>query len=126
LLILALIYLIAGGSLPSGLALCLGYDGHMAIETLGQGGCAPGLENDVSCSGEAVDPCDPCGRCIDIVPYSSSAVFKLTFSSLLVVAYSRIPAGVRDSAIPSFRTIPPDVPLSVPSLVSLRTTVLLI
>lgn len=130
LLIVALIYLLAGGGLPSGLALCLGYDGHVAFETLAQaGGCASELEDGPSCcacESKAFEVCDHCGSCIDIAPLSSGKVSNSTFSSFLFVAFSRFPAGMHDAAIPSSRTIPPDVPLFVSSLAALRTTVLLI
>ena len=62
--VLALVFVIAGGGLPMGLALCIGDDGHVAIEAFAPSGkCEDTGSSDLAWS--APDG-DHCGTCLDV------------------------------------------------------------
>jgi hypothetical protein len=131
LLPLALIYLFFGGGVPSGLAFCFGYDGHIAFEVFNvTGDCASSIESNHLTTNQVrhYENDSHCGVCFDVVPVisRSTAAFKID-TSLFSYPISLFLSEMCCNGDPVSKVLfsPATFP-ATSHLVSIRTTILLI
>lgn len=124
------VYLFAGVELPQGFVMCLGVDGHLAVEATGEGGRC-GAELSVQGIADALinTNADHCGPCLDLTVVLStiapgpSSPRHLVLSSQAALPVHPVPAVVRLGFQSGFL---PHFPSNTSFLLSLRSTVLLI
>ena len=134
--ILCMIYLAVIAGTGSASVLCVGDDGHVAIESANDGSCVDsfyGIDVAENCELSSADPHCHCGPCIDIplnfelVESRPSNLESLTpnTETLAHVPVEAVSEAFLEMATVTTLPIPPPLDFS-PTLLSLRTVVLLI
>lgn len=131
LLHLTLIYLFFGGGVPSGLAFCFGYDGHIAFEAFNvTGDCASGVERNHPTTNQVsqFENDSHCGVCFDVIQVfsRSTTAFKIDTSLFSYPILSFLSEMCYNGDLVSKVLFSPATFPATSHLVSIRTIILLI
>jgi hypothetical protein len=101
----AMLLILGLSGLGDGIVLCVGDDGHVAIEAVGLEGCAEGDESTTSPvpSFAPSSSSSHCGPCIDVALTSSAVAEGAKSAKRATATVAQIPSAVVRSPIPHLR-----------------------